>query len=297
MTSTSDLTSTPGGVGIDSPSRPAEPPAPLARTSVLGPIRRASFGDVLRSEWTKFRTVRSTFFTLLTAVGLGVGLGALISLAISGHYSQMDPGEQLRFDPTLASFRGLDFAQLALGVLGILVVTSEYSTGMIRTSLAAVPRRGRLLAAKAIIFTGVALVIGEVVGFASFLIGQAILSGNAPTASLGQPHVLRAVIGAGLYLGAIGLLGTALGFLMRNTAAAISTLVAVLFVLPGVAQALPSSWRNPVEKFWPTQAGSQVYIVHRDLHTLAAWQGFGVMCAFVAIVLAVAFLLLQRRDA
>ncbi len=274
---------------------PEAAPTPR-RPSDLGPMGRATFADALRSEWTKFRTVRSTFFTLLAAVVLGLGFGALISLAIGNHYSS-DRVDRITFDPTTASFRGLFFSQLALGVLGVLIVTSEYATGMIRTSLTAVPRRSRLLATKALVFTAATLVVAEILGFAAWFIGQAILSGYAPTATLGQPQVLRAVIGAGLYLAGVGLIGVLLGALIRNTAAGITSLVALLFVLPGIAQALPASWRNPVEEFWPTQAGQQLMVVHRDAHTLSAWAGFGVMCLFIVIIGALAFLLIERRDA
>ncbi|HUZ09267.1 MAG TPA: hypothetical protein VMU76_03780 [Acidimicrobiales bacterium] len=269
------------------------PGRPSARHS----FRRATFGDVVRSEWTKIWTVRSTPFALLVAAVLGVGLGAAISAAASNHYATADLAERIRWDPTAISLSGLAIAQLAIVILGILVVTSEYSTGMIRTSLTAVPRRGRLLIAKAGIYTAVVLVVGEALGFVSFLVGQAIITGHAPDATLGQPGVLRAVVGAGLYLAALGLLGVAVGALLRHSAAAISTVVALLFVLPGVAQALPDSWRHPVVEYWPTQAGSQILQVSRDAYTLAPWAGFGLMCLFVAIVFAVAFALLQRRDA
>jgi len=195
------------------------------------------------------------------------------------------------------SFSGIYIAQLAIAVLGVLVITSEYSSGMIRVSLAAVPRRSRFWASKAAVFTAVALVVGEVTAFAAFLLGQLVIGSNAPHTSLGSHNVLRAVIGAGLYLGVVGLLANAFGTLLRNTAAGISVIVALLFVLPGVAQALPSSWRHPVTEWWPTQAGGQVFVLHRDAHTLAAWSGFGVLVAFTALVALAANYALQRRDA
>jgi ABC-type transport system involved in multi-copper enzyme maturation permease subunit len=195
------------------------------------------------------------------------------------------------------SFRAINIAQLAIAVLGVMVVTSEYSTGMIRASLAAVPRRSRFLASKTLVFTLVALVVGEITAFAAFLLGQAVIGSNAPHTNLGANGVLRAVIGAGLYLAVVGLLASSLGALLRNTAAGISAVVALLFVLPGVVQALPDSWRNPVTEFWPTQAGSQIFVIHRDAHTLAAWSGFGVMVLFTAVVVGVAHYAIERRDA
>ena len=135
------------------------------------------------------------------------------------------------------------------------------------------------------------------ISFVTFLVGQALISGKAPSATLGQPDVLRAVIGAGLYLAVLALLGTAIGVILRHAAGAIGIIVAILLVLPGIAAALPTSWSQPIEQWWPTNAGTQVAIISRDSHTLAAWTGFGVMVGFVAVALAVAFLLIERRDA
>jgi hypothetical protein len=168
---------------------------------------------------------------------------------------------------------------------------------MIRTSLIAVPKRGRVLAAKSLVCAVVTFVVGEATSFAAFFVGQALISGHAPHAVLGDPGVARAVAGAGLYLTALAVLSVAAGTLLRHPAAAIPCLVGVLFVLPAIAQALPDSWRNPVTEFWPTQAGTQLTSVHPAAHSLQPWPGFGVMCLFVAIVYAIAWTLLDRRDA
>lgn len=257
----------------------------------------ATFADAARSEWIKLTSVRSTWITLLVALVLGIGLGALISYLAGSHYASAGLIRRATWDPTKVSFHAINIAQLAIAVLGVMIVTSEYSTGMIRTSLAAVPRRGRFLAAKTTVFTAVALLVGEITAFAAFLIGQAVIGSSAPHTNLGAPDVLRAVIGAGLYLAVVGLLAVGIGALLRNTAAGISAVVALLFVLPGIVQALPNSWRNPVTEFWPTQAGSQVFAVHRSANTLAAWSGFGVMVLFTAVVLAAATFAINRRDA
>ena len=182
-------------------------------------------------------------------------------------------------------------------MLGVLFVSSEYSSGMIRTSLTAVPKRGRVLAAKALVFAVVTFVVGEVTCFAAFFVGQALISGHAPHAALGDPGVARAVVGGGLYLAALAVLSVAAGALLRHPAAGIACTMAVVLVLPLIAQALPDSWRNPVTEFWPTQAGSQLTSVHIAAHSLQPWPGFGVMCLFVAIVYAIAWTLLDRRDA
>ncbi len=236
-------------------------------------------------------------WTLLAAVVLGVGLGALISALAAHQYATGDRDARTLWDPTSISGAGLAVAQLALGVLGVLLVTGEYSTGAIRTGLIAVPRRGRFLTAKAVVIIALTFVVSEVTAFVAFFVGQAVISGQAPTASLGQPHVLRALIGCGLYGALIGLLGLALGALLRSAAAAITILVALMYVLPGVAAALPASIEHTVEKFWPTQAGQQITTVVRGAHTLAPWAGLAVMCLFVAIVAAAAFVTVDRRDA
>ena len=273
--------------------------AAIART---GPDQRAAFrpatfGDVLRSEWTKLRSVRSTFWALSVTVVLGIGLGAAISAVTAHGYAKFSVSSKLSWDPTNISLSGMVIAQLAIAVLGVLCISSEYSSGMIRTSLIAVPKRGRVLAAKSLVFAAVTFVVGEVVSFTAFFVGQALISGHAPHAALGDPGVARAVVGAGLYLTALAVLSVAVGTLLRHPAAAIGCLVGVLFVLPGIVQALPDSWRNPVSEFWPTQAGGQLASVYIPAHTLQPWPGFGVMCLFVAIVYGIAWTLLDRRDA
>jgi ABC-2 type transport system permease protein len=260
-------------------------------------FRAATFGDVLRSEWVKLRSVRSTFWALTVTVLLGIVLGAVISAAAAHAYARLSVSGKLSWDPTGVSQAGVAIAQVAIAVLGVLCISSEYSSGMIRTSLIAVPKRGRVLAAKSLVFAGVTFVVGEVTCFAAFFVGQALISGHAPDAALGDPGVARAVAGGGLYLAALAVLSVAAGALLRRPAAAIACMVAVLLVLPGIAQALPDSWRNPVTEFWPTQAGTQLTSVGHSAHTLQPWPGFGVMCLFVAIVYAIAWTLLERRDA
>ena len=259
-------------------------------------FRAATFGDVLRSEWTKLRSVRSTFWALTVTVVLGVALGAVISAATAHSYAKFSVSQKLSWDPTGVSQSGVAIAQAAIAVLGVLCISSEYSSGMIRTSLIAVPKRGRVLAAKSLVFAGVTFVVGEVTCFVAFFAGQALISGHAPHAALGDPGVARAVVGAGLYLTALAVLGVAAGALFRHPAAAIAAMVAVLLVFPGIAQALPDSWRHPVTEFWPTQAGGQLTSVYHSAHALQPWPGFGVMCLFVAIVYAIAWML-DRRDA
>lgn len=268
-------------------------PATISGLPAAAGYRPASFSNALLSEWTKLRTLRSTFFTLLATVAFVVGLGALISYESSVHYTPQNGP----WDPTTMSLSGLVIGQLTIAVLGVLAISGEYGTGMIRTSLAAVPRRGRFLAAKAAVFGAVAVVTGELVSWVAFFVGQLLISGHQPTASLSQPDVARAVTGGGLYIAVIGLMAIAAGTILRHTAAAITAVIGVLFVLPGVLEALPNSWRLPVEKYWPTRAGAQILQVTRDPNTLPAWLGFGELALFVAVLFALAYFLLRRRDA
>ncbi len=259
--------------------------------------RPYNFFDVVRSEWTKFRSVQSTYWTFLVAVLLGVGFGALISLLSANHYAS-DPELRFNWNPATRSIFSLEFAQLAFAVLGVLTVTSEYSTGMIRTSLAAVPKRIRMMTATLLVFALAAVVIGEIISFCAFLIGQALIHGKAPSASLSQHNVLRVVVGAGLYLVVIGLLGAGFSIILRHAAAGVAIVVAMLFIVPGLAEAaLPQSWAQPINKYWPTNAGQRVIFLHRGSHDLSAWVGFGEFALFTLLVILVAMWVLERRDA
>ncbi|MCU4183066.1 ABC transporter permease [Acidiferrimicrobium sp. IK] len=268
--------------------------APASRT---GRVRPATFLDAVRAETTKLRSVRSTWITLLIATVLSIGISALVSALTANHYASASPVDKATFDPTSISLAGFGLGQLAIAILAILFITSEYSSGMIRTSLAAVPKRGRLLGAKVVVYTAVALVLGEVLAFISFLVGQVLLEGQAPHVTLGDHDVLRAVIATGLYLAVLSIISIGFGTIVRSTAGAISLLVAVLFVLPGVAHALPTSWERAVTKYWPTEAGRQVTSVVPTDHVLGPWAGFADMCVFAVIVMVVAAVVLQRRDA
>ncbi len=268
--------------------RPAALPAPHGRVGIAA---------ALRSEFTKIRSVRSTYWTLLAVIVVTVGLGALFSWGTASHWSQASPHDRATFDPTATSLAGLILSQLVIVVLGALTITSEHSTGMIRTSLTAMPRRGVVYAAKAIVFTAVALVVGWIASFAAFLLGQALMSGKHIDATLAQPHVLRAVIGGGLFLAACGLLAFGIGAALRHTAGAITASIGLLFVLFILANFLPKSWRLPVEKWLPFNAGSQIWLVKPSANMFSAWTGFGVFCVYAAIALIGGLIIFCRRDA
>ncbi|HKA96773.1 MAG TPA: ABC transporter permease subunit [Streptosporangiaceae bacterium] len=269
--------------------------AGIARGSAA-PARPAGFGGAVRSEITKIRSVRSTYWTLLALVVVTIGLGAIACAGAASHPQEID---RASFDAVQNSLGGLYVAQLVIAVLGALTITSEYSTGMIRTSLAVQPRRGTVFAAKALVFAGVSLVIGLVTCFASFFIGQAILSGSHLSVTLGQPDVLRAVIGGALFLMVCGMLAYGLGAILRSTAAAITAAVGLLFVLSILVNFLPGSWQANVDKWMPAIAGSQVWLTKTspDNHMFSAWTGFGVFAAYAAIAMVVGLIVFRRRDA
>lgn len=248
--------------------------------------------NLLRSEWTKFRSLRSTWLTAAVTVVLGVGISALASGGKAAEYTGED------WDPTAISLTSIIMAQLAIGVLGVLVITSEYATGTIHPTVTAAPRRAHLLTAKATVLATVAVLLGQLIGFTCFLVGQAIIAAaNVPSATLGQPEVLRAVVGSGLYLAAIGLLGLALGTIFRTTAGAIGALVSLTLLVRLVAQALPANLGDWVSRYWPTAAGEKIVAVLPNPDALPPWPGFALLCAFVAALGAAGYAVLNIKDA
>jgi ABC-2 type transport system permease protein len=261
------------------------------------PAAKVTQARVLASEWVKFRSLRSSYVALAATFVSMIGFGILFTAVTVGRWPLMDVAARAKFDPTQAGLRGTFLAQLIIGVLGVLVVTGEYSTGMIRASLSAVATRLPLLWAKALVFAAVTWVATTVSSFAAFLAGQAILSSQHIETTLSAPGVFRAVMGAGLYLTVVGLLGVALGWLLRHAAGAIGTLFGILLVLPLLAEALPDSWAQHVDPYLPNVAGQVVFTVHPEAGLLAPWTGFAVFCGYAAVALAGAAVLLRRRDA
>ena len=252
---------------------------------------------VVVSEWVKLRSLRSTLWTLGAAVVALVTFGVLIAY-VRTTQGVATPGPGLGADdPTATALAGVTFGQLAIGVLGVLVVTSEYSTGMIRSTLTAVPRRLSVLVAKATVFAAVTFTVSLGSVLVAFFGAQAILARSDLQTTFGTDGVARAVVGAALYLTAVGLLGMALGWLLRSTAGAIAALVAILMVVPVVVGLLPASWNETVGPYLPHDAGQAVMTVAQDGTHLTPWVGFAVFCGYAAITLAVGALRLVRRDA
>jgi ABC-2 type transport system permease protein len=251
-------------------------------------------GRILNSEWIKFRTLRSSWLTLLGAVVAMVGIGLIV-----GYVTSTSDWATLDGENTFASatVRGYLLTQLIVGVLGVLFVTGEYGTGMIRSTFAAVPRRLHVLAAKTVVFSTVALVLMTLASFAAFFGGQIFLSAHDHGSSLSDPGALRAVAGVGVYLMLVGALGGALGWIVRSTAGAITALVALLLILPVLVGFLPASVGTDIAKLLPSHAAEAFVSSGPVANALAPWTGLGVLVLWVALALAAATVLLRRRDA
>ncbi|MGI5139223.1 MULTISPECIES: ABC transporter permease [unclassified Streptomyces] len=252
------------------------------------------------SEWTKLISVRSTAWSLALLAVSTIGFTTLFTWLAVRQWDQTTPDGRARSmaNPTATILdSGLYLGQIAVCVLGVLVISSEYSTGMIRSSLLAVPRRIGMLAAKGTVFAALVTVLGEMVAFPSFLIGEAIIAPHVKV-SLSDPGVTRAVLGTGLYLGVLGLFALGLGAIIRHSAGAIAAVLGFVLVLSQLALLIPGSLGKHIYAYLPSNAGTQLMTTAQTPdQLLSPWQGFGVMCLWAALVLAVAGFLLARRDA
>ncbi|MFI1968852.1 ABC transporter permease [Streptomyces cinnamoneus] len=251
--------------------------------------------QVLRSEWTKIKSVRSTVWTLGLAVVVTVGLGALISALTANAFDGMPEKDKILFDPTYTSFAGMGLGQLALIVFGVLVVSNEYSTGMIRTSLAAVPQRGTFLACKIAIAALLAFAVAMVTSFVTFFVGQAMLDGHK--AQLGDPGVLRAVVGGGLYMTLIAVFSMGVATMLRSPMLSLGILMPFFFLISNILGNVPAT--RKVGRYLPDQAGQKVMqVVTRDSDApYGPWGGFAIMVLWVVAALAGGYALLKKRDA
>lgn len=272
---------------------PEAPPTATAR-----PAYRVTGRRVLASEWAKLWTLRSTWITL----GLGLLFLVAFGLIAASRYksgigsSHMDR-DFARSTAVSLSLFGTNFTQLALGVLGVLITAGEYSTGMIRSTLAAVPRRLPVLWSKAAVFGLVALVTGTLGVFAAFLFGSRIVSGTPAAMDFSHAGVVRSLLGAGLYLGLVGVIGTALGALLRSVAGGISVLVATLMLIPGLVSLLPSSWQDDISPYLPSNAGESMFALTHDATSLSPGYGLLVFLGWTALALSGAAYRLLRSDA
>jgi ABC-type transport system involved in multi-copper enzyme maturation permease subunit len=270
-----------------------------AKLNTALPPGRYGIPDLLRSEWTKLRSVRSTMWTLGITIVLGIGVSVLATAETRSHWLTTSPASQQGFDPISTNLIGVFIGQFAIGILGVLVMSGEYGTGTIRATFAAAPRRPLVLIAKVIVFGAVALGVAEVVSFLAFFIGQALLSAPAPHATLGSPGAWRAVVGSGLYVGVLGLFSLGLATIIRHTAGAISAFVGILLVLPLIVQALPTSISLDMRKFLPDRIGAQMLNGPSNGFpgAFSPWIGLLILCGYAAAALVLGGVLLVRRDA
>ncbi|HEY6491910.1 MAG TPA: ABC transporter permease [Trebonia sp.] len=304
------------------------------RLSALPPATgRAGMRGVIASEFTKLRSVRSTYWTIAALMIFSIGLAAILGAAQASNLHN-NPWNKAGFDATQLSVGALvEFGQLVICVLGAMVITSEYSTGMIRTSLTAMPRRGTVFMSKLLVFTGAALVISLVTSFVSFFVGQATLSGTGVAASLfhsvtipanvrmsppaggpgnGPPnyaffgtdvitpsHVLTALIGSALYVTLAAMIAFGLGAIIRHTAGAITSAIGLLFVLSIIIQLLPNNWSWDLVRWFPDAAGRVVWVTvgPSDAHLWSAWPQLGITAIWAAVLIGVGGYLFRKRDA
>ncbi len=284
------------------PARHDVPEAAGLRDPATVKKLRVTFPRVARSEWYKFASLRSSWITLAAAVVVMIGFGVLAALVTNGDVTPSGPNGQggpgpTSTDPTALSLSGATLAQIILGIVGVLLISGEYSSGMIRATLAAVPRRLPVLYAKALVIGLVSLVVSTAAALVSFLVAQQIL-GDGSNTSLSADGVLRSVLGTGTYLAAVALLGVALGALLRNAAGAIGALFALLLLAPTLLRAiLPSSWEDHILPYLPSNAGSSFTSVVPPDGMLSAGAGAAVLAGWVVVLLGTAAILLRRRDA
>ncbi len=265
----------------------------LERVGRVTPVR------VLRAEWTKLRSVRSTVWSLLIAVVFTIGLPALFAAILANRWAHMDLRERADHmrHPLDVSLAGVNLSQLAIAVLGVLVITAEYSTGMIRASFTAVPHRLAVLWSKTAVFAAVVLALMVPSVLAAFFASQAVLDRHhILQVSFSQAGVARAVLGGALYLVVVGIFALGLGAIVRNTAGGIAAFVAIMFVLPPLMNVLPQSWNDAITPYLPDSAGRDVFSLTTGPHSLGPWTGFAPFCGYAAAALGIASLLLVRRD-
>ncbi|HEY2506661.1 MAG TPA: ABC transporter permease [Streptosporangiaceae bacterium] len=270
----------------------------IATRQPVATAGRVRLADAVRMEWLKLKTLRSSRWLALITVAGVIGIGLAVLTYYPGHYAHMNAASKASFDPTNQGFTGMVLGQLTAGIAGVLMMTSEFSSGSIRATLAAVPRRRMLLAAKALVLAVTVLLIGEVTGLITFLIGQYVVLQSVPVhASLAQAAPLRAVLMIGAYLPLMALLGLGLGAMIRHTAGAISALVGLVFALTTIFAVLPASILHAYGRYLPMViAENSLSAVKPDPYSLSPWAGFLLLCGYVAAALLGAAWL-SRRDA
>ena len=273
------------------PAPTATPAEPRTRTVQVRPVTARR---VLLSEWVKLRSLRSTAWTLLSAVVLMIGIGWLAGWGANDTWSDLSPQEQATFSPVDVTLAGFYLAQLAVSVLGVLLVTGEYATGMVRATFAAVPRRLPVLWAKAVLFAGVTFALMLVAAIAAFFGGQELLGEHG--VPLSQAGAIRGIVGVAGYLTVVAVLAVALGFIIRSTAGGVATMCGLLLVAPTAGLLLPASWREQLLPYLPSNAGAAVFSAQPSPDSLSAAAGSITLAVWLLTVVIAAALVLTRRD-
>ena len=271
--------------------------SPIVRVPRLEGSKRVGFHRVLLSEWTKLRSVRSTKWSLAVGFLLTMAFPVIFAFVTRSHWHSMSPGDRRGRHPLDIALAGVNVAQLAIAVLGVLLISAEYSTGSIRSTFTAVPKRLPVLWAKLIDYAAVSFALILPAVLVSFFASQAILT-SIPRLhiSFSQAGVARSVIGGAIYVVLVGIFALAIGAIVRNTAGGIATFAGIFFVLPPLMFLLPTSWNNAVSQYLPSEAGRQIFALHHATHTLTPLAGGLLFAAYCAVALAIAAVLLVRRD-
>ena len=270
---------------------------PAVRIPRLDSRSRVSFGGVLLAEWTKLRTVRSTAWSLGAGFLLTIAFPVIFAFVISAHWGQMQPSERASHHPLDVALAGVNVAQLAIAVLGVLVITAEYSTGSIRSTFTAVPKRLPVLWAKLIDYSLISLALIVPAVLISFFATQAILGRHdILQVPFTAPGIARSVFMGAVYVMMVGIFALAIGAIVRNTAGGIATFAGIFFVLPPLMFTLPQSWNNAISQYLPSEAGRQVFSLQHGAHTLTPLAGGLVFAGYCAAAVVIAAVLLHRRD-
>jgi hypothetical protein len=270
----------------------------VAASTLDGLNIKVTQARVVVSEWTKLRTLRSTLWSLFVALLLTIGLPCLFAAVTSSRWGQMSLHDRADRHPLDIALAGVNLSQLAIGVLGVLIITGEYSTGMIRATMSAVPKRLPVLWAKVGVYAVVTFVLMAPAVLAAFFASQSIVSAHQPLRiSFSHPGVARAVIGGAAYLAILGVFTLGIGAILRNTAGGIATFAGIMFVIPPLLNILPTSWNNDISPYLPDAAGRSIFTLSHGAHSLAPWPGFALFLGYAIATLAVAAVLLVRRDA
>jgi hypothetical protein len=253
---------------------------------------------VVVSEWTKLRSLRSTLWSMFVAIVFTIGLPCIFATVTAVRWSHMSLHERLDRHPLEIATAGVNLSQLAIGVLGVLIITGEYSTGMIRASLGAVPKRLPVLWAKIVVFAVATFVLMLPAVILGFVGSQAILRNHhILQTSFSDPGVARTVIGGAVFLTVVGIFTMGLGAITRNTAGGIAVFAGIFFVIPPLMNILPTSWNQAISEYLPSSAGRDIFSLTHGPHDLSPGAGIALFAGYTALVIAIAAVLLVRRDA